>query len=237
MTHQDKQTIWFLFFKNVNFNEYDRFLQLNEKKAKPIEKFVEYHLHHIIPKYWFFENPSYLTFLNKQCHIIYLSRSDHAVAHLLLYKLLNDTRDLSAFYMLRFNKTEALKQYRIAGAKATHLLLKNKNLNFWNSETQKSNAKKSLAKIDALLTRSLGGKKGGYQRNKNRLITKTTKILFLFEYKPFLCIFNCQTGGDVLKILNKAKPSNMKRISPLLNGKRKKAYGWSCVILIENKKS
>ena len=34
MTHQDKQKLWSLFFKNVNFNEYDRFLQLNEKRKK-----------------------------------------------------------------------------------------------------------------------------------------------------------------------------------------------------------
>jgi len=54
-----------------------------------------------------------------------------------------------------------------------------------------------MAKSDALIVRSQGGKKGGYNRNKNRVIKKSDKVLFLFNQKPLVCIFNCQTGEDV----------------------------------------
>ena len=207
MTNKTQLTIRSIFFGIICPKEYFDFLQKNGKKKKN-EVSGESHLHHIIPKYWFFENSTYLPFMNTEFNLIYLSRDDHAFAHFLLYKLAKDNRDLSAFYMLCFNKHEALKHYRIAGAKAAHLLLKKRNQSFWNSEIQKNNAKKSLSKINARVTRSLGGNKGRYQRNKNRIITKTTKLLFLFESQPFLCIFNCQTGGDIVSILNQAKLSN-----------------------------
>lgn len=90
------------------------------------------------------------------------------------------------------------------------------------------NAAKSMARTDSHLIRSLSGKQGGYNRNINRVITKNSKVLFFFEGVPFLCVFNCQTGGDVLKELQKAKKTNLTRVSPLLTKKRKTLYGWSC---------
>lgn len=58
-----------------------------------------------------------------------------------------------------------------------------------------------MAKKDALLTRSKGGQKGGYERNKNRVISNDSKLLFFFNDIPFVCIFGCYTGGDVLRVL------------------------------------
>lgn len=57
-------------------------------------------------------------------------------------------------------------------------------------------ASRSLQKLDALETRSKGGRKGGRTRNLNRVITKNDRYLFYFEGTPVLCIFNCNTGTD-----------------------------------------
>jgi hypothetical protein len=98
----------------------------------------------------------------------------------------------------------------------------------WDPEFQKAQALKSMQKEDALVTRRQGGKKGGRQRNLNVAITKQDRYCFCFEKQPFLCIFNCETGGDVLKQLQMAKPTGLSRATLLLNGKRKSLYGWSC---------
>lgn len=76
-----------------------------------------------------------------------------------------------------------------------------------------------------------GGKVGGRNRNLNRAITKNDRYLFLFENKPVLCVFNCETGGDVLKILHSFKQTKLQRVSQLLKGERKTLNGWSCECL------
>jgi hypothetical protein len=57
---------------------------------------------------------------------------------------------------------------------------------------------------------------------------KEDRFAFCFEGQPVLCVFNCETGTDVLEILNQYKLTPLERVSPLLTGKRKNAYGWSC---------
>lgn len=92
-----------------------------------------------------------------------------------------------------------------------------------------------MAKPNARGLRSQAGKKGGYNRNKNRGIKKNHKVLF--KKKPFLCVFNCQTGGDVLQILQAAKTTKLQRVSPILNGSRLSLYGWSCIWLTDKIKN
>jgi hypothetical protein len=186
------------------------------------------HCHHIIPKYWFNDNPKYLNYMNSDANLIFLTQDNHIKAHEILYDIFGDPRDLGAVALLKGITFEASIEYKRAGAYATHLVLKKAKKNLWSSEKQKRNAAKSMARNDAYLIRSLGGKQGGYNRNINRVITKNSKVLFCFEGIPFLCVFNCQTGGDVLKELQKAKKTNLTRVSPLLTKKRKTLYGWSC---------
>lgn len=57
-------------------------------------------------------------------------------------------------------------------------------------------------------------------------------IYFTFYYKnnPALCVFNCQTGGDIVRILQ-SYPEKEKypyRVSGLLKGTKKSLHGWSC---------
>jgi len=81
----------------------------------------------------------------------------------------------------------------------------------------------------AMKMRSIGGKVGGKNRNKNVAITSTDKYIFSFNKIETICIINCETGGEVLDELQKIVPiKNFKRVTPLLKGERKTAYYWSC---------
>jgi len=133
----------------------------------------------------------------------------------------------TAFLFLTGSSDAAKIAWRKAGAFATHAVLKAAGKNFWNSDYQKDQVRKALLRSDALVTRSVGGKLGGRTRQLNRAITAKDKYLFSYKGKPYLCIFNCSTGGDVVKELNRAIKTPIERISPILNGKRASSYGWS----------
>ena len=82
----------------------------------------------------------------------------------------------------------------------------------------------------AMKMRSIGGKVGGKNRNKNVAITSTDKYIFFHNKVETVCIINCETGGEVLEELQKIVPNqNFKRVTPLLKGERENAYGWSCI--------
>nr|YP_009367897.1 putative HNH homing endonuclease [Hazenia capsulata]ARK14900.1 putative HNH homing endonuclease [Hazenia capsulata] len=232
--------------KNLEgFKDYLNFLENNSvqqkvdpkttkllKKSNELNINYEVHIHHIIPKYWFNDNPEYKSvFMDCLDNCVLLTRVNHIYAHVILFRLFKDPRDRGAILLLKNQKVEAFLEFRRAGAYAAHLLQKQKCLGFWNSEQQKKNSLKSMAQENAIVSRSLGGKKGGYNKNINKIIRKTDKVLFLFQDQPFLCVLNCQTGGDVLKILYQAKPTSLKRVTPLLKKERKKLNGWSCVWL------
>lgn len=230
---QNKIDLFLKSKKNVKYFEFLASTHFFGKKSLTKEFLVDQiiHRHHIIPKYWFNENSKYRDYMNSDANLIFLTQANHIKAHEILYDIFGDPRDLGAVALLKGMTFEASIEYKRAGAYATHLVLKKAKKNFWDSEEQKMNAAKSMARNDAYSIRKLGGKLGGYNRNKNRVITKNSKVLFFFERVPFLCVFNCQTGGDVLKELQKAKKTNLTRVSPLLTKKRKTLYGWSCSLI------
>jgi len=106
--------------------------------------------------------------------------------------------------------------------------MKEKGKTFWDPLFQKEMAKRAIEKSGALAARSASGKIGGRKRNLNRILTKNDKFLFYFEGKPVLCTFNCETGTDILTILQQYKETPILRVSPLITGARQTAYGWSC---------
>lgn len=59
-----------------------------------------------------------------------------------------------------------------------------------------------MAKPDSLEIRSAGGKKGGRNKSRNLIIKGYERFVFSFEGKEVLCIQNCETGGEVLELLN-----------------------------------
>ena len=185
-------------------------------------------MHHIIPKHRFRDLPEEIAYCNSKENLIHLSLVNHVKAHELLYELYNLFADKAAVLMLQGNKVESRRIWRQLGAEAVHKKLKADKANFWNLEFQKEMGKRSLARPDALEIRSKGGRKGGRVRNLDRAIGKNDRYVFFFEKVAVMCIFNCQTGGDVLLELNKFKQTSLKRTSPLLNGSRKTLNGWSC---------
>jgi hypothetical protein len=71
------------------------------------------------------------------------------------------------------------------------------------------------------------------QTNLNIAIIPSERYLFFFNKEPVLCIFNCETGGDVVKVLNQFEfqlfgEIKIARVTALLKGERKIAYNWSC---------
>lgn len=206
------------------------------------------HNHHIIPQFCFKhyleankhklsaeERDQVGVYMNSPANLIPLTERDHIKAHALLYEIYGDKRDAGAVQLLMGSFTEAKKLWKQAGAygdshrkEATHALLKSEGRHFWDPQFQKQQAQKRIQKEDALLTRSEGGKKGGRNRNLNVAIKKEDKYLFLYNEEPYLCIFNCETGGDALKQLHSAIPTKLQRVTPLLKGDRGTLNGWSC---------
>lgn len=165
-------------------------------------------------------------------NLIKLSREDHIQAHQLLFEIYEDNRDQGAVYMLSGRTDEALKIFHQQGAAANHKLLKKEGRNFWNSKFQKEMAKRSMDNPKAIIIRSEAGKIGRKMRKSGIAINKKDRYLFFFKEDPLICVLffflNCETGGDIVRILNQIQPSNLQRVTELLKGTRKVAYGWSC---------
>lgn len=210
-------------------NQYFNFIK--ECKSLTYSPGTPLHCHHIIPQYVFNNkraNQADHDFKDSQDNIVFLTLENHLKAHALLFEIYGNRQDQGAITMMRGLSEESLTIWRQLGAYASHKVQKESKKSFWNVEQQKENARKSMSRPDALQTRSKGGKKGGRIKSLDVVISKDQGYLFYFEGFPLICILNCETGGDVLNELNKIKPTNMIRVSPLLTGKRKYAYGWSC---------
>jgi len=212
----DKTNFYFQFIENCKNKKYEN---------------TELHTHHIIPKYLFDPlNSEEQIYCESEENKIFLSVEDHMVAHMIFYAIYQNLQDKGAVLLLAGNMNGAKDIWCRLGAQTTHKLLKLQNRHFWNSEFQKEMAARSMARPDARHLLREGGKIGGRNRNLYRVIRPTDRYLFYYKNQPVFCVFNCQTGGDVVKILENysEKEKYPKRISVLLNGSRKSAYGWSC---------
>ena len=172
---------------------YQEFIQYCSRKNYPTGTYLE--KHHIIPK-----------FLNGSDHpanLIYLSFEDHIKAHFWRYLEFRDKRDLAAYYMMRGFNAQGWMELRRIGAQKTHTLLRKRKKHFWNSKFQKEMARRSLLRPDSLKTRSLGGQKGGYRIQKDKILNSKNRFLFHHQSGIEVCVFNCQTGGDVLREIQK----------------------------------
>ena len=188
------------------------------------------HVHHILPKYlfrldlqWFYDNAF---------NLCTLSIPDHKRAHEILFSLYGDPRDQGAVFLLQGNLTDALISWRRAGGFATQQILRQEGRTVYDPNWQREMAQRSMQRPDALQIRSEGGRRGGRQRNRNRVINNHQRFLFKWQGEPCLCIINCETGGQVLEQLQLAHPTSIKRVTSLLNRTRKSAYGWSCELLV-----
>jgi hypothetical protein len=99
----------------------------------------------------------------------------------------------------------------------------------WDPDFQKKMAARSMERPDAIEIRRKGGKKGGKKANLGIAIQAHERYTFSYKGKEVISIINCQTGTEVVNILQSLHPTKMSRATGLLNGKRKTLYGWSCV--------
>lgn len=201
------------------------------KKCGPYPEGTLLQTHHIVPKYCF-KTKSNL-FIESLENLKTLSLQDHIKAHQILFEIYGDRRDQGAVFMLSGRTEEGLHVFHQEGAAAVHALLKEAKQNFWDPKFQEVMAKRSLAKPNALETRSEGGKVGGRTKSIGIAIKKHNHFLFYYKSNPVVCIFNCETGGDVLRILQEIQPTKFERVTPLLNGTRKNLYGWSCEEIVK----
>jgi|JI81BgreenRNA_FD_contig_123_16905_length_1954_multi_4_in_1_out_2_2 hypothetical protein len=225
---QDNQNILTWLLNEDPKNPYFTFL--NDVSVKEYPPGTRTHIHHIIPKH-LFKRSTAKNFLNSSFNLIVLSLEDHKKAHQILFDLYGDQKDYGAILLLQGSMSDAVQVWRQAGARATNELMRSQQRTVFNQEFQIEMGRRSLRRSDALEIRSRGGRLGGRNRNIGRVIRPENRYLFYRNGQEFLCIFNCSTGGDVLKELNKAVPTNLQRATQLLNGSRKNLNGWSCIKL------
>eukprot|EP01023_Acetabularia_acetabulum_P033846 TRINITY_DN31695_c0_g2_i1.p1 TRINITY_DN31695_c0_g2~~TRINITY_DN31695_c0_g2_i1.p1 ORF type:complete len:422 (+),score=43.09 TRINITY_DN31695_c0_g2_i1:347-1612(+) len=203
-------------------NRYDQFIEECRNKDYPKGTYLENH--HILPRH--------AGGSDEPQNLIKLSLEDHVKAHLIRYKVYKSRYDLA---MTLFRKNLSVEAWESIlsqnGIKTTALQKRfgfEKGQIFWNSEFQKEMAQRSVTSEHAMKMRGVGGKKGGRTRNLNRIIIQQDKYLFFHNDCETVCIFNCETGGDILRELNKVIPTRLQRVSQLLRDERKKLHGWSC---------
>lgn len=184
----------------------------------------------MIPRYVIKQRPKLPKLLTDPRNLVKVSFEDHKELHRLRFQQYGEKArgDKIAYLKMSEKAEEAWLDIRREGAATTHKVLKNRKATFWDADFQKQMAQRSLETPHARQVRSLGGKKGGKNRQLDRIITPTDKFCFSFQGQEKLCVFNCRTGTEVLSELHKCNPTPLKRASQLLTGKRKSLYGWSC---------
>lgn len=212
-------------------NKYFRFI--DECKSKKYPENTTTHFHHVIPQYVFGAQPSDKdkAYMDSPENIVILSVEDHTKAHTLLYEVYGNQQDQGASLMLAGYEQESRAIWRKMGAAAVNELMRAQKKTFWNPDYQREMAARSMAREDALEIRSKGGRIGGTNRQKGRAICLEDRYLFSFNNEPVLCVFNCDLGSQVLNELKQYRETPLQRVSPLLNGTKKRLHGWSCVKL------
>lgn len=225
-----KNPQWWLDLRNDK-NKYNDFIA--ECKGKPYPAGTVMHEHHITPKSLFNENnKEEKAYCDSPANLIPLSREDHILAHKIRLEVYGNLVDQGAINLLEGGLDDkSVRVWRQLGADATHTILREEGRNFWDDNFQREMGLRSLARPDALEIRSRGGRVGGRNRNAGIAIQKTDQYVFSYKGEPVLCIFNCETGGDVVKILNSFVQTPIQRVTPLLDGSRQTAYSWSCTKL------
>jgi len=208
--------------------QYEDFVQKCRQKVYPFH--VRLYKHYILPRYVIKKRPKLKKLIDDPRNIIYVSFEDHKQLHKLRSEQYKKKArgDKIAFLKMDQQTEEAWLEIRHAGAEATHQILKDRKANFWDLEFQKEMAKRSLNKSMSRQIRSHGGKKGGKKRQQNPIIKALEKFCFSYQGEQKLCVFNCTTGGEVLEQLQLCIRTPLKRVSPLLTGRRKSLYKWSC---------
>ena len=238
---------WFLTFGQEE-NIYTAFIKNCRSKTylvNPDDPLSTIHSHHIIPRHLLNETDEELAYCESSENLIDLSVADHICAHELFNKVYPSPQNQGSIFALRKSIKLAQKCLKQAGAAASHMIQREKKVGIFNpdlaSEIGRKGAKASLARPDAIEIRREAGKVGGAKRHTGNIVGEGDKIVWYYNPErvgsgtqtsdpgeAVCCTFNCETGGQIVQSLNSIYPSNLTRISPVLTGERKSAYGWSC---------
>ena len=206
-------------------NPYLDFIDICRKKQYSKETFL--YVHHIVPRFHYKKHALDTSTFDKPNNKVTLSYKDHVHAHELRYQVYKEAGDKAALLTMSGLTEDGFRAMLRAGAEATNELMKRQGRTVFNINWQKEMGRRSMALPNALETRSKGGKTSMKNQNTGRIIRKEQRHLWSYNGQPFLCTFNFDLTSELLLLLNKAKPSKLKRISPLLKGTRRTAYGWS----------
>lgn len=215
---RQKNPFWFLDFLKKT-NKYFHFIEtcrhIPHKNDAPSSPII-CHIHHIIPKFML-ETIDEKLFRDTAENTITLSCEQHLFAHRLFAELYEDPRAVGAVTLLTCEIPEPLiREWRREGAYASHKVQKATGKGMWDPILQKRRADKSMAKADALESRSRGGKIAGLKRHIGVALKKEDCYMFSYKNQEVLGIINCKTGGQVLAELKRCIPDKtLKRVSPL----------------------
>jgi hypothetical protein len=151
----DRNNASFKFIEECRSKTYDRSGRLHQ------------HQHHIIPKSMFDQSsPEHRASCESPENLIQLSLEDHIKAHQLLYEIYQRPQDRGAVLILTGRTAEAETIWQRLGAAASHESQEEMGITMWNKNFQREMAARSMARPDALETRSKGGKIDGKNRHR-----------------------------------------------------------------------
>ena len=217
-------------FKKNRSNKYlDFIFECREKyPAYSQEKQKSCYAHHIVPRHHYKNHELNMETFDLPANTVRLTFEDHIKAHEIRYEVYQEYGDLMAARHMSGLTEEGMTLMQKAGGQAVNVKFKKEGRLMYDPECQAEMAGRSMARPDAREIRSKGGKKGGTKRQENRIIRVEDRYEWCVDGQPFLCTFNFNSGGDLLKDLYTARPTKLQRVSPLINGTKKKLHGWSC---------
>lgn len=217
-------------FKSGGLNKYLDFIKECREKEQNYssEQLNSLSYHHIVPRHHYKKYNLDMGTFEAPENKVKVTFEDHITAHELRFEVYGERGDQAAFLRMKGHQEEGMRAMQQAGGQAANVLFKERGMLMHDPEFQKEMARRSLERPDALQIRSAGGKRGNFIRHQNVTVRVEDRIEWSYKKRPYLCTFGFDNGGDLLRALNEAIPTKLKRVSPLVKGDRQSASGWSC---------
>lgn len=224
---------------NRKSNAYFDFIEECRKKTYPDG--TRLWIHHIVPRFHYRNHQLDQSTFDEEINRVQLSYEDHVISHKIRFEVSQESGDQVAFLRMTGHEEEGFEEGFIAmlraGQQAMVAGLRREGRMFFNPEWQREMANRSMARPDALETRSQGGRTARALQNRGRVINKNDRYEWSWKGKTFMCTFDFDQTSELLKVLTTVQESRIKRISPLLNGSRKVASGWSVQKIVDKLES
>lgn len=140
-------------------------------------------------------------------NIICLSYCNHVEAHRLIFMVTHNLVDAYIYNMMSGQTTESRKLFRQLGAYVSHTKQKNARTGMFSKEFQKNMSQRSLKSEIAQKARKKVGTELGKKRQINRILTSDQKFLLTKDNQEIVCIMNCNTGQDIVRIIALIDPT------------------------------